>query len=128
MNSTDSIHSSVAAEALAARPSGMNRVRGALLLGVGVALALVCMAILFTEAPLWLNPGKSFDGNVFTGTPSQGWIAVGLLAWLALMGLVFAAGGIQLWRSGTVHPWFKRIFFTMLIVTFIGIQALLRKF
>jgi hypothetical protein len=126
MNSTDSIHSSAAAEPLSARASGMNRVRGALLLGNGAALALACMAFLFIEAPIWLNPGKSFDGNVFTGTPSQGWIAVGLLAWLALMGLVFAAGGIQLWRWGRVHPWFKRIFFTMLIVTFIGIQALLR--
>jgi hypothetical protein len=102
--------------------------RGALLFALGSLLALGLIAALISEAPTLLNPGKSFDGSVFTGTAFQGWIALGMFAWGALLGVVFASGGAQLWRQGRYHPWFVGISVAMLAITFVGIFVLLRIF
>jgi uncharacterized membrane protein len=43
---------------------------------------------------------------------------------VALLGVVFVVGGVQLWRRGQYHPWFARIAGAMAVLTVAGIYRL----
>jgi hypothetical protein len=128
VSTATSINKSSAIDAIASVPSRTTRVRGALLVVIGSLLALGLLALLIDQAPTLLNPGKTIDNTTFTGTAFQGWVALGLFAWGALLGVVFASGGVQLWRQGRYHPWFARILVAMALITFLGLYQLRQIF
>lgn len=117
-------HDDPSAAAPAAGPSTTSRVRGGVLVVLGTGLAVGLTIVLFTIAPMLLNPGQIYDNSRFTGSVFEAWLALGVVAWAALLGGVFAVGGVQLWRHGRYHPWFARIAGAMAVITAIGIHRL----
>ena len=112
------------AAAAAAGPTTTSRVRGAVLMVLGTALAVGLSVALFNVAPMLLHPGQAFDNSRFTGSAFEAWLVLGVLAWVALLGVVFAIGGVQLWRQGRYHPWFAKVAFAMAVITVAGIYRL----
>jgi len=105
-----------------------TKVRGIVLMVLGSGLAVGCGAVLVTTLPLLLNAGKVVDGTTFTGTAKQGLVAAALLAWTALLGLVFAAGGVQLFRNGRYFRRFGIVAAIMVGITIVGIYRVGQAF
>lgn len=120
----DPTHDVSPAAAPAAGPSTTSRVRGAVLMLLGTALAIGLTVVLFNVAPMLLNPGQAYDNSRFTGSVFEAWLVLGVVAWVALLGAVFAVGGVQLWRQGRYHPWFAKVAGAMAVVTVAGIYRL----
>lgn len=115
---------SPATAAPAAGPSTTSRVRGAVLVVLGTLLAVGLSGVLFVVAPIVLSPGQSYDNSRFTGSVFEAWLVLGGVAWVALLGVVFAIGGVQLWRQGRYHPWFAKVAGAMAVITVAGIYRL----
>jgi hypothetical protein len=115
---------SPAASAPAAGPTTTSRVRGAVLVVLGTGLAVGLSAALFFTAPVLLSPGQAYDNSRFTGSVFEAWLVLGVLAWVALLGGVFAIGGVQLWRQGRYHPWIAKVAGAMAVITVAGIYRL----
>lgn len=120
----DPTHDVSPAAAPAAGPSTTSRVRGAVLVVLGTVLAIGLTVVLFNVAPMLLHPGQAYDNSRFTGSVFEAWLLLGVVAWVALLGAVFAVGGVQLWRQGRYHPWFAKIAGAMAVVTVAGIYRL----
>lgn len=78
----------------------MTRIRGWVLVVIGVLLAAGMVYAIASQAPLLTDPGTAIDGTTFTGTPALGRAALVLFGAVALLGAAFAGGGVALLRSG----------------------------
>lgn len=76
------------------------RVRGRVLVAVGLFLVLFMGAIAWNLAPMVLRPGEEVDGSTFTGTAEQGQIFLGLFALVGLFGAVSVANGAWMMATG----------------------------
>jgi hypothetical protein len=82
-----------------------TRVRGVIAMLIGVSIAIGMAVALISETRGFFNPGVSINGSTYTGTTEQGYMAIGLLALLEFIGVMFAIGGIQLFRTGRFSKW-----------------------
>ena len=128
MSAVTPIHAASPIDAARSGPTTTSRVRGAVLVVLGTVLALGLTAVGWHLAPMLLNSGQAPDNSRFTGSAFEAWLVLGVVAWTALLGVVFAVGGLQLWRQGRYHPWFARVAGAMAVMTVIGIYRLNRIF
>ena len=78
----------------------MTRIRGWMLVVIGILLALGMAYAIISLMPSMTNPGAPIAGTTFTGTPAQARAALILLGAVALLGAAFTAGGVALLRRG----------------------------
>jgi hypothetical protein len=76
------------------------RVRGWILVVLGLFLTLLMGAIAWTTAPTMLNPGVEMDGTTFTGTAGQAEGFLGLFALVIGFGLLCIANGVHMIATG----------------------------
>lgn len=77
------------------------RVRGWVLVGLGLFLVLFMGAIAWSLLPSMLQPGKEMaDGSLWTGTEAQTEIALGVFALVILFGLLSLINGVWMIRTG----------------------------
>ncbi len=95
------------------------RVRGQVLIGVGLFLVLLMGAIAWNLAPMVLRPGEEVDGSTFTGTAEQGRIFLGLLALVGLFGAVSVANGAWMMATGRRSRVGVRVFLLILAPLFV---------
>ena len=83
------------------REPGPNwRVRGRVLVAVGLLLVLFMAAIAWNLAPMMMSPGVEVGGTTFTGTAAQGQIFLGLFALVGLFGAMSVANGAWMMATG----------------------------
>lgn len=104
--------------------TAQTRLRGGAAVVLGVLIAGTLAVALASEAPQMLNPGSGAEGSRFTGTLEQGRLAVFLMAWAMLTGILFIAAGFQLLREGRLRGWLKGVTAVVLVV----LGALLWRF
>lgn len=95
------------------------RVRGWVLVAVGLFLMLFMAAIAWNLAPIMLSPGVEVDGTRFTGTAAQGQIFLGLFALVALFGAMAAANGLWMIATGRRSPTGTRLFMIACLALFV---------
>lgn len=76
------------------------RMRGRVLVAVGLFLVLFMSAIAWNLAPMVLRPGEEVGGSTFTGTVAQGRIFLGLFALVGLFGATSVANGAWMMATG----------------------------
>jgi hypothetical protein len=96
------------------------RVRGRVLVAVGLFLVLFMGAIAWSLAPIMLSPGVAVDGTTFTGTAAQGQIFLGLFALVGLFGAMAVANGVWMIATGRRSPTGTRLF----MIAFLALFAL----
>lgn len=69
------------------------RVRGWVLVVIGLFLTLFMGAIAWYVAPMMLHPGKEIDGTTFTGKPGDAEFAFAIFGLVILFGLLSVANG-----------------------------------
>jgi hypothetical protein len=99
-------------------PSPNWRVRGRVLVGVGLFLVLFMAAIAWNVAPIMLHPGEEIEGTTFTGTEAQGQIFLGLFALVGLFGLLSVLNGAWMMATGRRSRVGVRIFMTLFLILF----------
>jgi hypothetical protein len=124
MSTVTPIHPATPIDAARSGPTTTSRVRGAVLVVLGTAMAIGLTSVLLHLAPMLLNSGQADGHSRFTGSAFEAWLVLGVVAWTALLGGVFVFGGMQLWRHGRYHPWFARVAGAMAALTVIGIYRL----
>jgi hypothetical protein len=76
------------------------RVRGWVLIGVGLFLVLLMGTVAWHVAPAMLNPGKEAGGMRFDGTPELAELALAIFALVILFGLFSIANGLYMIVNG----------------------------
>jgi sulfite exporter TauE/SafE len=76
------------------------RVRGWVLVVIGLFLILVIGAVTWLLAPRMLNPGVEIEGSTFSGTPDQALLIFGLFGIVTLFGIGTLANGVILVATG----------------------------
>ncbi|HEX9964773.1 MAG TPA: hypothetical protein VGB04_07300 [Allosphingosinicella sp.] len=94
------------------------RVRGGVLLAVGLFLVLFMAGIAWNLAPIMLSPGVAIDGSTFTGTEAQGQIFLGLFALVGLFGAMCVANGVWMMATGRRSPTGTRLFMIVFLALF----------
>lgn len=99
--------------------SGPNwRMRGWVLVAVGLFLLLFMGAIAWNLAPIMLRPGVEVDGSSFTGTAAQGQIFLGLFGLVGLFGAMSIANGAWMMATGRRSPTGARLFMILFLALF----------
>jgi ABC-type Na+ efflux pump permease subunit len=80
------------------------RVRGRVLVAVGLFLVLSMGAIAWNLAPIMVSPGVEVDGSTFAGTAAQGQIFLGLFGLVGLFGAMTVANGAWMMATGRRSP------------------------
>jgi hypothetical protein len=94
------------------------RMRGRVLVAVGLFLVLFMAAIARNVAPIMLDPGAEVDGTRFTGTAAQGQVFLGLFALVGLFGAMCAANGAWMMATGRRSPAGTRLFMILFLALF----------
>jgi hypothetical protein len=76
------------------------RVRGWVLVSVGLFLVVFMGAIAWNVAPLMLHPGEERAGSTFTGTSADAELALAIFALVILFGLLSVANGAWMIAKG----------------------------
>jgi len=76
------------------------RVRGWILVVLGLFLVLVMGAITLNLAPAMLNPGVETADTTFTGSEEQAQVFLGLFALVILFGALCVANGLYMIATG----------------------------
>lgn len=76
------------------------RLRGWVLVMVGLFLVLLLGAVTWTMAPTMLNPGVEIDGSTFTGTAREAETFLSLFALVILFGILCAVNGAYMLATG----------------------------
>jgi hypothetical protein len=100
-------------------PSPDWRIRGRVLVAVGLFLVLFMGAIAWNLAPMVLRPGEEVDGSTFTGTAEQGQMFLGLFALVGLFGAVCVANGAWMIATGRRSRVGVRVFLLILAPLFV---------
>jgi hypothetical protein len=95
------------------------RVRGRVLVAVGLFLMLFMGAIAWNLAPIMLSPGVEVAGTSFTGTAAQGQIFLGLFGLVGLFGAMAAANGAWMMATGRRSPAGTRLFMIFALLLFV---------
>ena len=98
----------------------VTRVRGGVLIVIGTLLAIGMAMLVFNLLPTALNPGAQVDGTTFSGSAELGQTMIAVLAWLALLGLSFATGGVYLLRRGRFPRGYAIVMGLMVAITIVG--------
>lgn len=96
------------------------RTLGTAVLVIGTLLAVGMVMLLVNLMPTLLHSGVEVEGTRFTGTPEQGRMVVALLAWIGLLGVVFAGIGAHQMRTGRREAWPLYLAGAMIAITVIG--------
>jgi polyferredoxin len=99
-------------------PSPNWRVRGRVLVAVGLFLVLLMAAIAWNLAPIMLRPGVEVDGSRFAGTAAQGQIFLGLFALVGLFGAMSVANGAWMMATGRRSPTGTRLGMILFLALF----------
>jgi polyferredoxin len=94
------------------------RMRGRVLVAVGLFLVLLMAGVAWNLAPIMVRPGEEVDGTTFTGTAAQGQIFLGLFALVALFGAMSAANGVWMIATGRRSPTGTRLFMIVFLALF----------
>ena len=94
------------------------RMRGRVLVAVGLFLLLFMAAIAWNLAPIMLRPGEEVGGTTFTGTAAQGQIFLGLFALVGLFGAMSVANGVWMMATGRRSPTGTRLFMILFLALF----------
>jgi hypothetical protein len=95
---------------MAGEDPGPNwRVRGAVLVVLGLFLVLAMAAIAWKTAPLMLRPGVEMAGITFNGTKEQGWLILALFAVVGLFGALCVGNGLHMLNAGVPNWRFSRL-------------------
>jgi hypothetical protein len=70
-----------------------ERLLGIALCAIGASLAIGMAAAAWQNAPTFLHPGQLIDGERFSGSSSQGRLALALFVSVSVTGLAFVAAG-----------------------------------
>jgi hypothetical protein len=92
------------------------RMRGRVLLAVGLFLVVFMGAIAWNLAPMMLSPGVEVEGSTFTGTETQGRIFLGLFALTGLFGAMSVGNGAWMMATGRRSRVGARIFLLVLVL------------
>ena len=95
------------------------RIRGRVLVAVGLFLMLFMAAIAWNLAPMMLRPGVEVEGSSFTGTAAQGQIFLGLFALVGLFGAMSVANGAWMMATGRRSPTGTRLFMILFLALFV---------
>jgi MFS family permease len=76
------------------------RVRGWVLVPLGLFLVLFMGAILWNLMPTMLNPGVEVDGSTFSGTPEQAQLFFGIFALVIAFGALCIVNGSYMIATG----------------------------
>ncbi|HEX8449444.1 MAG TPA: hypothetical protein VF652_07625 [Allosphingosinicella sp.] len=99
------------------RGPGPNwRIRGRVLVAVGLFLLLLMGAIAWNLAPMMLSPGVEVEGSTFTGTKTQGRIFLGLFALIGLFGAMSVGNGAWMMATGRRSRVGARVFLLVLVL------------
>ncbi len=104
------------------------RVRGRVLVAVGLFLMLLMGAIAWNLAPIMLRPGVEVDGSTFIGTAAQGRIFLGLFALVGAFGALSVANGAWMMATGRRSRVGVRIFMLVFVLLFALGWAIRRGF
>ena len=110
----------------AMRSPGNIRMRGWVLIGIGLFLVLLMGAIAWNVAPSMLNPGKEMAGMRFDGTPDQAELFLGIFALVILFGALSLANGIYMVATGRPNRLFTLVGLLIVAILF-GIAWAVRR-
>ena len=94
------------------------RVRGWVLIGLGLFLVLFMGAIAWSIVPSMLAAGKEVDGMTYTGTPEQTELFLAIFGMVILFGLLSFANGIYMVANGRQNRLFTIICLLIAAVLF----------
>lgn len=100
---------------------GMVRLRGWILVALGVALVLTGIGLIAAMAPTLLAPGQSVGGTTFTGSAAAGVMTLLLFGAVGLFGAVALAGGWAMVRTAQRPRWLVWVMpVVVLLLIFLG--------
>ncbi len=102
----------------AMRGPGNIRMRGWVLIGIGLFLVLLMGTIAWNVAPSMLNPGKEMAGMRFDGTPDQAELFLGIFALVILFGALSLANGIYMVAKGRPNRLFTIVGLLIVAILF----------
>ena len=103
------------------------KVRGWVLIALGLFLAVFMGSIALVLLPAMLSPGKEMDGGVtFTGTAADAEFARTIFALVILFGLVGIAAGVHMVVRGRPNRAFTSVILLIAVILF-GIAWAVRK-
>ena len=103
------------------------RVRGWILVVLGLFLVLVMGAIALNLAPAMLNPGVETGGATFTGSAEQAQVFLGLFALVILFGALAIANGVHMIATGARNRVFTAATMVFAALLFATAWAIRRK-
>ena len=103
------------------------RIRGWVLVGLGLFLAVFMGAITWYVAPMMLHPGKEFDGTTFEGKPSDVEFAFTIFGLVILFGLLSIANGAWMIIKGRQNRLFQIVSLGIAAILFAIGWAIRRK-
>ena len=104
------------------------RVRGWVMVVVGLFLILFMAGIAWNVAPPMLRPGVEVGGTTFTGSAEQGQIFLGLFALVGLFGAISLANGVHMIATGRRSPALTGIILALFLLLFAVGWAVRRGF
>ena len=104
------------------------RIRGWVLLGLGLFLVLFMGAITWNLLPTLLHPGKPADGMTFGGTEQQAEMFLGIFGLVILFGIFSVANGLYMIVRGRQNRLFALLALLIGVVLFAIAWAVRRKF
>jgi hypothetical protein len=104
------------------------RVRGWVLVVIGLFLLILMGAIAWNLAPLMLRPGIETGGARFTGTAQQGQIFLGLFALVGLFGALSLVNGVHMIATGRRSRAFTVVTLALFLLLFALGWAIRRGF
>ena len=104
------------------------RIRGWVLVGIGLFLVLFMGAIAWNLAPMMLHPGKEIEGTTFTGKPSDADFVFAIFGLVILFGLLSIANGAWMIVKGRQNRPFVIVSLAIFAILFAIGWAIRRKF
>ncbi len=85
-----------------------TRIRGWVLLVIGVFLTVTMGVVAWQSAPTMLRPGELINNSRFTGSAKLAQLALSLFGAVIAFGLMAGAQGIYQIKTGRQHKWLLR--------------------
>jgi predicted nucleic acid-binding Zn ribbon protein len=85
-----------------------TRIRGWVLLVIGIFLTVTMGVVAWQSAPTMLRPGELIDNSRFTGSVQLSRLALALFGAVIAFGLMAGAQGVYQIKTGRQHKWLLR--------------------